>query len=148
MRAVPGELWTVHEGQIGDGPGLALAIEVTRPTAEDVRIYAGNSLPGIGRMLVVTIAGGTRTRRRSGAPTTPGRSRATSARSSRRAARPRSEAAPVHVFASVPVALAYLIGREGRAFGRSDHLRVRLRQPHARRLHAGVPPAADRLRED
>lgn len=27
--------------------------------------------------------------------------------------------APIHVFASVPVALAYLIGREGRAFGRS-----------------------------
>ena len=56
---VPGELWTVREEQVGDGSGMALAIEVTRPTAEDVRIYAGNSTSGIGRMLVLTIAGGT-----------------------------------------------------------------------------------------
>lgn len=115
---VPGELWTVREEQIGDGPGLALAIEVTRPTADDARIYTGNASPGIGRMLVFTIAGGT------GPASVQGGDHAWSlARDlgqiveARRTAEERG--APIHVFASVPVALAYLIGREGRAFGRS-----------------------------
>lgn len=116
--AVPGELWTVREEQIGDGPGLALAIEVTRPTADDVRIYAGNEPLGIGRVLVFTIAGGT------GPTSVRGGDHAWALAhdlgqivEARRTAEERE--APIHVFASVPVALAYLIGREGRAFGRS-----------------------------
>ena len=115
---VPGELWTVHEEQIGDGPGLALAIEVTRPTAEDVRIYARKESPGIGRMLVLTIAGGT------GPASVRGADHASALAhdlgqivEARRTTEER--AAPIRIFASVPVALAYLIGREGRAFGRS-----------------------------
>ena len=115
---VPGELWTVREEPVGDGAGLALAIEVTRPTAEDVRIYAGNGTSGIGRMLVLTIAGGT-------GPTSvrDGDHAWALARDlgaiveARRTTDERS--APIHVFESAPVALAYLIGREGRAFGRS-----------------------------
>jgi hypothetical protein len=115
---VPGELWTVREEQVGDGPGLALAIEVTRPVAEDVRIFAREHSPGIGRMLVIRVAGGT-------GPTSvrDGDHAWALARDLgqivelRRTTQERG--APVHVFASVPVALAYLIGREGRAFGRS-----------------------------
>lgn len=115
---VPGELWTVREEQIGDGPGLALAIEVTRPTAEDVRIYAREVSPGIGRMLVLTITGGT------GPTSVRGADHAWALAhdlgqivEARRTTEERE--APVHIFASVPVALAYLIGREGRAFGPS-----------------------------
>lgn len=115
---VPGELWTVREERIGVGPGLALAIEVTRPIADDVRLYTQNESPGIGRMLVLTIAGGV------GPTSVRGADHAWSlARDlgqiveSRWAAEDRG--APIHVFVSVPVALAYLIGREGRAFGRS-----------------------------
>jgi hypothetical protein len=116
--AVPGELWTVREELVGDGPGLALAVEVTRPTAEDVRIYAGNDSRGIGRMLVLTIAGGT-------GPTSvrDGDHAWALARDLGQIIEARrttdERAAPIHVFVSAPVALAYLIGREGRAFGRS-----------------------------
>ncbi|TAK00612.1 MAG: SAVED domain-containing protein [Chloroflexota bacterium] len=116
--SVPGELWTVREEHVGDGPGLALAIEVTRLTAEDVRIYAAKESPGIGRMLVFTITGG------AGPTSVQGADHAWALVhdlgqlvDARRTADERE--APVHVFASVPVALAYLIGREGRAFGRS-----------------------------
>jgi hypothetical protein len=115
---VAGELWTAHEEQVGDGPGLAIAIEVTRPTAEDVRLYAGKDSPGIGRLLVLTIAGGT-------GPTSvrDGDHAWALARDLGQIVEARrttdERAAPIHVFASVPVALAYLIGHEGRAFGRS-----------------------------
>jgi hypothetical protein len=115
---VAGELWTFREEQVGDGPGLALAIEVTRPTAEDVRIYTAKESPGIGRMLVLTVSGGT------GPTSVHGADHAWSLAhdlgqivEARRTSEERG--APIHVFASVPVALAYLIGREGRAFGRS-----------------------------
>ncbi len=115
---VPGELWTIHEEQIGDGPGLAVAIEVTRPTAEDVRIYARKEAPGIGRMLVVTVADGTSpTSVRGGDHAWALAHDLGQIVEARRTTEER--AAPVHIFASVPVALAYLIGREGRAFGRS-----------------------------
>lgn len=115
---VPGALWTVHEEQVGDGPGLALAIEVTRPTAEDVRIYTGKESRGIGRMLVLTIATGT------GPNSVQDADHAWAlARDLGQIVEARrttdERAAPIHAFASVPVALAYLIGREGRAFGRS-----------------------------
>ena len=115
---VAGELWTVREERIGDGPGLALAIEVTRPTADDVRLYVGNQSPGIGRMLVVTLAGGI------GPTSVRGADHAWAlARDLGQIVEahrtPGERTAPIHVFASVPVALAYLIGREGRAFGRS-----------------------------
>jgi hypothetical protein len=115
---VGGELWAIHEEQVGDGPGLAIAIEVTRPTAEDVRLYAAKDSPGIGRMLVLTIAGGT-------GPTSvrDGDHAWALARDLGQIVEARrttdERAAPIHVFASVPVALAYLIGHEGRAFGRS-----------------------------
>jgi hypothetical protein len=115
---VAGELWTVHEERIGDGPGLALAVEVTRPTAEDVRIYARNESPGIGRMLVLTIAGGTGPTSVRDGDHAWGIARDLGAIiESRRTTEERT--APIHVFASVPVALGYLIGREARAFGRS-----------------------------
>jgi SMODS-associated and fused to various effectors sensor domain len=115
---VPGELWTVREELVGDGPGLALAIEVTRPTADDVRIYAGSEATGIGRMLVLTIAGGT------GPTSVRGGDHAWAlAHDLGQIVEARwtteERATPVHVFASVPVALAFLIGREARAFGRS-----------------------------
>jgi len=116
---VPGELWTVREEQVGNGPGLALAIEVTRPTADDVRIYAANNSPGIGRMLILTVAGGTGPTSVRGGDHAWALARDLGAIvEARRTTEERT--APLHVFASVPVALAYLIGREGRAFGRSN----------------------------
>ncbi|NJD27651.1 MAG: SAVED domain-containing protein [Chloroflexi bacterium] len=115
---VPGELWAVREEHVGDGPGLAIAIEVTRPTADDVRIYTGNEKPGIGRMLVLTVAGGTGpTSVRDGDHAWALARELGAIVEARRTTDER--AAPIHVFGSVPVALAYLIGREGRAFGRS-----------------------------
>ena len=115
---VPGELWTVREELVGDGPGLALAVEVTRPTAEDVRIYTATNAPGIGRMLVLTVAGGTGpTSVRDGSHAWALARDLGQIVEGRRTAEERT--APVHVFSSVPVALEYLVGREGRAFGRS-----------------------------
>lgn len=115
---VPGELWTVREEQVGDGPSLALAIEVTRATADDVRIYTARNSPGIGRMLVLTVAGGAGPASVQGAEHAWALARDLGAIvEARRSTEERS--GPIHVFVSAPVALAYLIGREGRAFGRS-----------------------------
>ncbi len=115
---VSGELWTIREEQIGDGPGLAVAVEVTRPTAEDARIYAAKEAPGIGRMLVLTIKSGTGPTSVLGADHARALARDL-ARIVDERRTPDERTCPVHLFASVPVALAFLIGREGRAFGRS-----------------------------
>ena len=115
---VSGQLWEVHEEQLGPGPGLALAVEVTRPTAPDVRIFAATSQIGIGRLIVLSIAGGTGPSSVQDADHAWALARDLAQLvEARRTVNERY--APIHLFASVPVALAYLIGREGRAFGRS-----------------------------
>lgn len=115
---ITGELWSIREEQVGDGPGLALAIEVTRSTAVDVRIYSAKESPGIGRMLVLTVAGGAEPTSVQGADHAWALARDLGRIvEARRTAEERG--APIHMFPSVPIALAYLIGREGRAFGQT-----------------------------
>ncbi len=105
-----------REIRTGDGPALAIAVEVTRAAADDVVLYATENDPSIGRVLVLTVKGGpaqTSVRDADHAATLAAdvttlleRQRSTDER--RR---------PLHVFVAAPVQVAYLLGVEGRAYG-------------------------------
>ena len=56
---VAGPLWeAAREISLGEGPDLAVAIEVTRAVSDDVALYTKAAAPSVGRVLVLTVAGG------------------------------------------------------------------------------------------
>jgi hypothetical protein len=111
-----GEQLEWREVRVGDGPDLALAIEVTRPVDEDVRLYAVDRDRAIGRILVFTPKGG------------PGQASVRDADHALALAEDTTlllerlrtvdeRRRPLHVFIAAPVQLAVLLGKEGRAYG-------------------------------
>jgi hypothetical protein len=113
-----GPFWDVRDQRIGDGPDLALAVEVTRRVADDVARYAMRDAPEIGRVLRVTVPG------EPGLTAVHGAEHAAALASHlvRIVEQHRSvdeRRTPLHVFIAGPIALAYMIGHEGRAFGRT-----------------------------
>jgi hypothetical protein len=114
---VDGPLWEEPRTiDIGAGPATALAIAVTHPVEDDVAIYAKRALPDVGRVIVMTVAGGpSRTSVRDGAHAHALAARlSTEIQAIRRAA---ERARPVHVFAAAPGALMFLIGRGSAPWG-------------------------------
>lgn len=117
--AVTGPLWAdTREIRLGDGPDLAIALEVTRAVADDVASYAKRSAPSIGRVLVLTMAGGSGDRSvQDGDHAAVLAGRAAQVIEERRSVDERAR--PLHIFAAAPIALMFMIGREGRSFGRT-----------------------------
>lgn len=113
-----GDLFDSRVVRVGDGPDVALAVEVTRSVATDVEIFARDHEPSIGRILVLTVKGG------------PSQS---SVRDADHAAALASDVTllldrertvderrrPLHVFLAAPIQLAIFAGAEGRAYGRT-----------------------------
>jgi len=111
-----GEQLEWREIRVGDGPDVALALELTRPVSDDVRIYATEHDPAIGRILVFAPKGG------------PGQASVRDADHAYALARDATvllerlrtvgeRLRPLHVFLAAPVQLAVLLGCEGRAYG-------------------------------
>lgn len=116
-ETVEGPLWEPPRTiNVGEGPEVALAIEVTHPVAEDVAIYAKRALPAVGEILVMTIAGGpSRTSVRDGDHAHAlATSVASDVQASRRAEDRRHR---LHVFAAAPGGLMFLIGRAAAPWG-------------------------------
>lgn len=114
--ARPGEQLEWRELRVGDGPDLALAVELTRRIADDVRIYAFEHSLSIGRILVFAPKGG------------PGQASVRDADDAYALAsnttvlleRLRTVAErlrPLHIFLAAPIQFAVLLGKEGRAYG-------------------------------
>lgn len=112
-----GPLWeAARVVKVGDGPETALAIEVTHPVTDDVATYLKRSAPQVGKIVVVTIAGGTS--RTSVSDGKHAHALAESLCGVVRDFRPAAERVrPLHVFAAAPVALAFLIGRQASPWG-------------------------------
>ena len=133
-------------GATGDrprgGPETAFALEVTRLVADDVAMYAKRELPQVGRIVVATIAGGP-------SPTSVRDGAHAHALAEAIAARVQAErdaearVAPLHLFASAPGGLTFLLGAPRAALGLRHQLRVRLRRRAGSRS-ARLPPAAHR----
>lgn len=111
-----GEQLGWREVRVGDGPDLALAVEVTRPVADDVRLYAMEREPSIGRVLVLSPRGG------AGPASVRDADHAYSLAADttlllERVRTGEERRRPLHVFIAAPVQLAVLMGEEGRAYG-------------------------------
>ena len=107
-----------REVRTGDGPALALAVEVTRSVAEDVALYAADHNRSIGRILVLTVKGGpSQSSVRDADHAAAIAADVTALVERHRTADERRQ--PLHVFVAGPVQLAYLLGVEGRAWGRT-----------------------------
>lgn len=133
----PGPLWEEPRSvPLGDGPEVALAVEVTAPIADDVAIYCRRALPRVGSVQVVTIAGGpSRTSVRDG-----GHAHALAAELTRLIAFERvgvARAHPLHVFAAAPVGLFFLLGRSAAPWGST----VTYEYDFDRRLPGAYTPA-------
>jgi hypothetical protein len=110
------EVLNWREVRVGDGPDLALALEVTRAVADDVRIYATGHEPSIGRILVLTVKGGPgQTAVRDADHALALAEQTTILLERRRTVDERRR--PLHVFIAAPVQFSFLLGREGRAYG-------------------------------
>ncbi|HEX7949007.1 MAG TPA: SAVED domain-containing protein [Candidatus Limnocylindrales bacterium] len=115
-QPLTGEQFDVREVRVGDGPALALAIEATRPIEDDVRLYATENEPSIGRILVLTPKGGAGQASVRDADHAIALAADTTLLLERhRTVDERRQ--PLHVFMAVPVQLAVLLGSEGRAYG-------------------------------
>lgn len=115
---IAGPAWDVHEVGIGDGPEVAVAVEVTRSVKADVVQFLRAKEPAVGRVMVATIAGG---------------AGPVSVRDGDHAYALADEfvgivdqgltddarGRPIHLFLAAPATLSFLLGREGRALGRS-----------------------------
>lgn len=114
---MPQQAWTSAEVRTGDGTDVAIAISVAREVRPHVERYVGRELPSVGRIRALTIADGVGE---------------TAVRDGDHAhlladefarvvddVRADSTTGTVHVFMAVPVTLAYLLGRQGRALGRT-----------------------------
>lgn len=116
--SVPQPVWTTEEVRTGDGPDVAIAISVARQVRPHVEHYVRRSLPRVGRIRVLTIANGVgETAVRDG-----GYAHVLADEFARVVDEIRADPAGgaiVHVFMAVPVTLAYLLGRQGRALGRT-----------------------------
>ena len=111
--------------RLGEGPEVALAVEVTHEVAEDVAIYAKRELPAVGQIVVLTVAGGpSRTSVRDGIDAHGLAAEIVAKVQPYRRAEDRAH--PMHVFAAAPGALIFLLGRARRP-GADDDLRLRLR---------------------
>lgn len=114
---VPGPLWEEPTTiEIHGGPEVAIALEVTHRTRDDVAIYAKRELPSVGRVVALAIAGG------------PGRNSVRDGDHAHalaealgplvrdlRPADDRSRA--IHLFAAAPIGLMFLIGRQATPWG-------------------------------
>jgi hypothetical protein len=114
-----GPLWAdVREVRLGDGPDLAIALEVTRAVSDDVAEYAKRSAPSIGRLLVLAMADGSGDRSvQDGDHASALAQRAAQLIEEHRSVEERER--PLHLFAAAPIALMFMVGREGRGFGRT-----------------------------
>lgn len=108
--------WSVREVTVGEGPELAVGISVTREVENDVRAFLREHVPAVGRLVTLTIADGVGDRSVRGGD----HARALAARAGRliqSARNDRDRGRPLHMFMAGPAPLAFLLGREGRAFG-------------------------------
>lgn len=108
---VDGPLWEdARTIDLGGGPDTAFAIEVTWPVADDVALYVKRELPEVGRIVVATVAGGPNGRSvRDG---DHGHALAdTLAEQIRRERGAEARLRPLHLFASAPASLMFLLGR-------------------------------------
>lgn len=95
---------------LGGGAETAFAVEVTRLVADDVAIYVKRELPQVGRIVVVTIAGGPSQQSvRDGAHAHALAESIAARVLAERGAKAR--ALPMHLFASAPGGLTFLLGR-------------------------------------
>lgn len=102
--------------KVGEGPEVALAVEVTHEVAEDVATYAKRELPGVGQIVVLTVAGGpSRTSVRDGDHVHALAAEIVSKVQPHRRAEDRAH--PMHVFAAAPGALMFLVGRGSAPWG-------------------------------
>lgn len=115
---VAGPVWEVREIRVGDGPEMAVAVEVTRPVEADVIRYVRDHEPAVGRVIVATIAGGA-----GPASVRDGDHAHALADGFVRLIDERvtdeARGRPLHLFMAAPATLTFLLGREGRALGRS-----------------------------
>ena len=95
---------------LGGGPETAFALEVTRPVADDVAMYAKRALPRVGRIVVASVRGGpSQTSVRDGAHAHALAEAIAGRVQAERGAEARL--APMHFFASAPAGLTFLLGR-------------------------------------
>ena len=114
---VAGLLWDEPRViELGGGPEAALVVSVTHPAEVDVALYARRALPNVGRLIVMTIAGGpSRSSVRDGAHA---HALAGAIATEIQGFRPAAERSrPLHVFAAAPGALMFLIGRASAPWG-------------------------------
>jgi hypothetical protein len=118
VTSVPQPVWTSDEVRTGDGPDIAIAISVARQVRAHVEDYVRRALPSVGRVRALTIANGVgETAVRDG-----DHAHVLADDFARVVDEIRAEPAGgaiVHLFMAVPVTLAYLLGRQGRALGRT-----------------------------
>lgn len=114
---VAGPLWeTPRVIDIGGGPEAALVVSVTHSAEDDVALYARRALPSVGRLVVMTIAGGpSRSSVRDGAHA---HALTAAIATDIQKFRPAAERGrPLHVFAAAPGAMMFLIGRASAPWG-------------------------------
>lgn len=114
---VPGPLWEEPTTiEIHGGPEIAVALDVTHRTRDDVAIYAKRELPSVGRVVAVAIAGGpSRSSVRDG---DHAHALAEALGPLVRDLRPAGDRfRPIHLFAAAPVSLMFLIGRQATPWG-------------------------------
>lgn len=114
---VAGPLWEEPTSiDLEGGPEIAIALEVTQKTRDDVVIYAKRELPNVGRVIAVTIAGGPS--RRSVRDGDHAHALAEALGPLVRHLRASGDHfRPLHLFAAAPIALMFLIGREATPWG-------------------------------
>lgn len=102
--------------ELDGGPEIAVALEVTHRTRDDVAIYAKRELPGVGRVVAVAIAGGpSRNSVRDG---DHAHALAEALGPLVRDLRPADDRSrPIHLFAAAPIGLMFLIGRQATPWG-------------------------------
>lgn len=115
---VAGPAWEVHEVSMGDGPEVAVAVEVTRAIEADVAQFLRAHRPAVGRVIVARIAGGVGPASvRDGDHAHALADEFVSLVDRRMSDDARGK--PIHIFLAAPATLTFLLGREGRALGRS-----------------------------
>jgi SMODS-associated and fused to various effectors sensor domain len=108
--------WPAKIVELGDGPELAIAIEITRPVAFDVESYLRANVADVGRLLVFTAPGGASDSSINDADHALDLARGVTLtlQSGRKTI---ERGRWLHIFISAPTPFAFFLGREGRAYG-------------------------------
>jgi len=108
--------WVVGDEDIGAGSELAIAIEVSRAIAGDVRSYIRAALPQVGRLLTLRIPSGPSDRSVRDGDHALALARGVAA-TLRRLRTDDERRSPLHLFMAAPAPFVFFLGREGRVFG-------------------------------